>query len=86
MNTILLGMSLPISLPCSLDLETEKTNPNTNLGLAVFPTWLVVIRYAPIEHDKPATIGQDEEQGPVRHSVGTDHGDKSIVRETVEAK
>ncbi|KAE8131440.1 hypothetical protein BDV38DRAFT_275940 [Aspergillus pseudotamarii] len=56
------------------------------LGLAAFPTWLVVRRYAPIEHDQQATVGQDEEQGPVRHSVGTDHGEKNIVRETVEAK
>ncbi|KAE8324466.1 hypothetical protein BDV39DRAFT_195021 [Aspergillus sergii] len=56
------------------------------LGLAVFPTWLVVRHYAPIEHDKHATISQDEEQGPVQYAVGTDYGDKNVVRETVEAK
>ncbi|KAE8380249.1 hypothetical protein BDV26DRAFT_303175 [Aspergillus bertholletiae] len=56
------------------------------LGLAVFPTWLVVKNHAPVEHDKHATIGHDEEQGPAQHAVGTDYGDKNIMRETVEAK
>lgn len=79
-------MLLPIFLSCSLDLGIGKTNPNTNIGLAVFPTWLVVRRYAPIEHDKDATIGQDEEQGSAQHVVGTDFGDKNVVRETVQAK
>ncbi|GAB1202022.1 hypothetical protein APSETT445_000624 [Aspergillus pseudonomiae] len=55
------------------------------LGLAVFPTWLVVRQFAPVEHDKYA-LGQDEEQGPAPHGVGTDYGDKNVVRETVQAK
>ena len=67
------------------DPATGKTNPNTNLGLAVFPTWLVVRQFAPVEHDKYA-LGQDEEQGPAPHGVGTDYGDKNVVRETVQAK
>lgn len=58
------------------------------LGLAVLPTWLVVRNHTPIEHDKNASSGvQDEEQALAQNEL-SEASNKGgyVVGETVTTK
>lgn len=61
-NTILLGQS---SLSKYLDLDLSMyADINRTLGLAVYPTWLVVRNHVPVEQDtKPSSADTHLEDG-----------------------
>lgn len=63
-NTILLGMRLRPA-----KLERKKNVLICEIGLAVLPTWLVIQRHNPIEHDENEAKSErgDEEHGVVQN-------------------